>query len=130
MVLDSESAVRERFDARIARITEACTLCGKCFEACPMTPFADLQGAGSETVVRGVIDIINGRPLASEAAVWTEACEKSGACIEACPEDVNPREMLAYAKLKLQMAAHDKEDISEQSQRLADLAEAMQEVYG
>ncbi len=115
MALDSESAIRERFDARIARITEACTLCGKCFEACPMTPFAGLQGAASETVVRGVIDIINGRPHVSEAAVWTGACEKSGVCIEACPEDVNPREMISYAKLKLQMAAHDKKEISENS---------------
>ncbi|MEK6711986.1 MAG: (Fe-S)-binding protein, partial [Nitrospinota bacterium] len=87
---------------RIARITEACTLCGKCFEACPMVPYSPAKGAEPEAVVRSVIDLLNGRPHAPAGAAWAEACQKSGVCIEACPEDVNPREMLLYAKLKLQ----------------------------
>lgn len=115
MASEVESSVMERFEERIVQITEACTFCGKCFEVCPMTPFADLKGAEPETVVRGVIDIINGRPHVSEAALWTEVCEKSGICIEACPEDVNPREMLSYAKLKMQGASNGKEEMSAHS---------------
>ena len=89
-------------EGRIAHITEACTLCGKCFEACPMVPYSSVRGAEPEAVVRSVIGILNDRPYAPEGAVWAETCQKSGVCIEACPEDVNPREMLVYAKLKLQ----------------------------
>ncbi len=115
MVSEAESSVQDMFEERIARITEACSFCGKCFEVCPMTPFAGLQEAESETVVRGVIDIINGKPHVKEAASWAGVCQKSGLCIEACPEDVNPREMLSYAKIKLQMASNDSEEISGRS---------------
>ncbi|MEE9276384.1 MAG: (Fe-S)-binding protein [bacterium] len=102
-------------EERIARITEACTFCGKCFEVCPMAPYTDLKGADPEAVTRSVIDILNGRPHAPEGALWTQTCQKSGVCIEACPEDVNPREMLAYAKIKLQRAAAPPEEIGRES---------------
>ena len=102
-------------EERIARITEACTFCGKCFEVCPMAPYTDLKGADPEAVTRSVIDILNGRPYAPEGALWTQTCQKSGVCIEACPEDVNPREMLAYAKIKLQRAKAPPEEIGRES---------------
>lgn len=98
----AESTFEALTEERIARITGACTLCGKCFEACPMVPYSSAKGAEPEAVVRSVIGILNDRPYAPEGAVWVETCQKSGVCIEACPEDVNPREMLVYAKLKLQ----------------------------
>jgi len=106
----TELTFEELTGERIARITEACTLCGKCFEVCPMAPYSSLEGAEPERVVRSVIDLLNDRPHAPEGAVWAETCQKSGACIEACPEDVNPREMLSYAKLKLQRARQGPEE--------------------
>lgn len=100
---------------RIARITEACTLCGKCIEACSMVPYTDLKGADPEAVARAVVDLINGRPHAPEGARWAEICQKSGICIEACPEDVNPREMLFYAKTKLGWAREGREALARKS---------------
>ena len=102
-------------EERVARITEACTTCGKCFEVCPMTAYGDFEGADPERVTKGVIDIINGRAHEPEAARWAEACEKSGLCIEACPEDVNPREMISYARIKLQQAENGQGKIQEAS---------------
>ncbi|MDA0999774.1 MAG: (Fe-S)-binding protein [bacterium] len=98
--------------ARIDRITAACTYCGKCYEVCPMVPYGEARGAGPEQVTRAVVDILNDRPHARAGAVWAETCQKSGVCIEACPEDVNPREMLSYAKLKLKWKAEDAEHIA------------------
>ncbi len=106
---------REFMEHRIARITEACTACGKCFEVCPMTVYGDFEGADPEGVTRGVVDIINGRPHSPEAEQWVEMCQKSGVCIEACPEDVNPREMISYAKIKLKNAGEGAEKTKENS---------------
>lgn len=115
MESEIDRSVRRRFEERIAYITEACTFCGKCFEACPMTPFAGLEKCEPEVLVRGVINIINENPYVSEAVAWTEICEKSGICIEACPEEVNPREMLSYAKLKVLEGSNRKEEMASHS---------------
>ncbi len=102
-------------DERIARITEACTCCGKCFEACSILPYTDLGGADPEAVTRSVVNIINGHPHTPDGAAWAQACQKSGACIDACPEAVNPREMLLYARTKLQEAALGPDEIQKRS---------------
>lgn len=102
-----EARFASLMQVRIDQITEACTYCGKCYEVCPMVPYGDAQGADPEQVTRAVVDIINDRPYAPAGAAWAETCQKSGVCIEACPEDVNPREMLSYAKLKLKQNAED-----------------------
>lgn len=101
MAIEALSSFDLMMEERISAITEACTTCGKCFEACSMLPYTSLGGADPEAVTKSVVDIINGRPHAPEGAIWTEACQKSGVCIEACPEDVNPREMIFYAKTML-----------------------------
>ncbi len=115
MSAEGGNSYREFMEHRIARITEACTACGKCFEVCPMTVYGDFEGADPEDVTRGVVDIINGRPHAPESARWVEMCQKSGVCIEACPEDVNPREMISYAKIKLKNAEEGAEKGKENS---------------
>ena len=107
------TAYRSFMEERIARITEACTHCGKCYEVCPMVPYSDAKDAEPERVTKSVIDILNDRPHEPDGALWAKACQKSGVCIEACPEDVNPREMLTYAKLKLQNIESGEADIQE-----------------
>ncbi|MEE8444925.1 MAG: (Fe-S)-binding protein [Alphaproteobacteria bacterium] len=84
-------------------ILDRCTLCGKCVEACPMPAPAgfDMAGDGAGArVVTGVIDLLRGGQGSDEGREWTEICTGSGYCIEACPEGVNPRFMLAMAKLE------------------------------
>ena len=104
---------RSFMEERITQITEACTHCGKCYEVCPMVEYSQTKGAEPERVTKSVIDIINDRPYEPGGALWAKACQKSGICIEACPEDVNPREMLTYAKLKLQNIESEEADIQE-----------------
>ncbi|MFQ5895979.1 MAG: (Fe-S)-binding protein [Nitrospinota bacterium] len=99
LVTDPHAA---HIQAESAHILEACTFCGKCFEVCPMVPYTEVKGANPERVVRGVIDILRDVPEPGrEGVVWTQACQKSGLCVDACPEDVNPRKMLEYARIKL-----------------------------
>ncbi|MDE0340693.1 MAG: (Fe-S)-binding protein [Nitrospinae bacterium] len=107
------TAYQKFMEERITQITEACTHCGKCYEVCPMVEYSQAKGAEPERVTKSVIDILNNRPHEPEGALWAKACQKSGICIEACPEDVNPREMLTYAKLKLQNIESGEADIQE-----------------
>ena len=107
------TAYQSFMEERIAHITEACTHCGKCYEVCPMVSYSEADGAEPERVTKSVVDIINDRPHEREGALWAKACQKSGICIEACPEDVNPREMLSYAKLKLQNIELEEAEIQE-----------------
>ena len=107
------TAYQSFMEERIAQITEACTHCGKCYEVCPMVSYSGAEGAEPERVTKSVINILNDRPHEPEGALWAKACQKSGVCIEACPEAVNPREMLTYAKLKLQNIESEKADIQE-----------------
>ena len=107
------TAYQKFMEDRISHITESCTHCGKCYEVCPMVEYSEAKGAEPERVTKSVIDILNDRSHEPEGAVWAKACQKSGVCIEACPEDVNPREMLTYAKLKLQNIESEKADIQE-----------------
>ena len=50
-------------------------------------------------IVAGIIDRLTGGDGTADADRWAEACTGSGTCIRACPEDVNPRFMLAMARL-------------------------------
>jgi ferredoxin len=50
------------------RILAACTKCGKCFEACPMTRYnPKLAGADSKAVATGVLGLLSGGGETPEA---------------------------------------------------------------
>jgi heterodisulfide reductase subunit D len=90
---------------RIDDMLDACTACGACFSACPITDAAGIGGAEPSAVVSGVLDIVRlGQgPEASET--WAKACILSGECIKACDYGVNPRFLLTVARIKLAKAA-------------------------
>lgn len=94
----------EALDARINdEILDRCTLCGKCAAVCPMPAPAGLDAttdAAGATLVSGVLDLLRGGEGSRDGLEWAEICTGSGFCIEACPEAVNPRFMLAMARLK------------------------------
>jgi Fe-S oxidoreductase len=77
-----------------------CTRCGRCFEACPMTPYAErLVEAKAPEVVAGVLDVLR-RELATPAALdWIKVCTQSATCIKACPEGINAMLMLRVARM-------------------------------
>lgn len=93
----------QAIDDRIRdEILERCTLCGKCAEVCPMPGPAGLDASNAEAgarIVSGVIDLLRGGGGSDDGREWAEVCTGSGFCIEACPESVNPRFMLAMARL-------------------------------
>ena len=58
-----------------------CTRCGKCFEACPMTRYADgLAAADPKSVVSGVLDWLQQKPGNAESVQWLKVCTQSARC--------------------------------------------------
>jgi len=82
------------------RILAACTRCGKCFEACPMTRYSpQLEGADSKTVTAGIADLLSGGAGSPEALAWASVCVRSGSCVPACPDAVDPKMMVRIARM-------------------------------
>ena len=95
----ANSPLEHALDARVAEILDRCTTCGACVEVCPMPGPAGIDPSDPKALVSGVLALLRGRqhPAASER--WAMACTGSGHCIAACQHGVNPRFMLAMARL-------------------------------
>ena len=87
----------EVLDARMEEIASACSQCGKCFEACPMTGPAGIEGTEPRQVLLGITDFLRGGEGNAVAETWSAACSSSGTCIQACDYGVNPRLMVRLA---------------------------------
>ena len=92
---------------RIGDMLEACTSCGACFSACPIAGPAGLGEADPKAVIEGVLDIVRLGQGPDAAEKWAKSCMLSGECIKACDYGVNPRFLLAVARV--QMAKHTNE---------------------
>jgi heterodisulfide reductase subunit D len=86
-------------DARVADMVDACTRCGKCVEACPSVEPAGIAGSDPQAVISGVLEIVRTGDGPEASRRWANACTLSGACIEACGYGVNPRFLLAMARV-------------------------------
>ena len=93
--------LREFLRRETVRILDACTLCGKCVEACPMTRYSPpMAGADPKTVVSGIHALLRGEPAgAPDALGWASVCVRSESCVPACPENVNPMMMVRIARM-------------------------------
>ncbi len=116
-----EAALNDRRD----KMVEACTRCGKCVEACPITGAAGVTAA-PEAVITGVIDILRRGEGSDAARSWAASCVLSGECIKACPEGINPRFLLAMARVAL--ARQDEELPARRRQGVADFRKLSQDV--
>jgi heterodisulfide reductase subunit D len=98
-----ETALSTRVDTML----DACTACGKCFEACPIKEPAGVAGSDPRAVITGVLDIVRtgGGPEASRQ--WASACVLSGECIKACDYGVNPRFLLNMARVAMARAKNE-----------------------
>jgi len=96
MSMTFESALNARVDAMI----DACTRCGKCVEACPITDAAGVTAA-PESVIGGVLDLVRTGDGPEASRKWASSCVLSGECIKACDEAVNPRFLLAMARVAM-----------------------------
>src|SRR5579872_7177149 len=90
--------VVDAFHARAAAIADACTRCGDCFRACPMTEPAGIGDADPGATAAGIVDLITGGAGNAAAIAWGEACSGSGFCIPACQHGINPRFMVQLAR--------------------------------
>src|SRR3954452_21226613 len=88
----------EVFRARGEAIAEACTRCGDCFRACPMTEPAGIGDADANATTGAIVDLLTGGEGNDEAIRWGEACSGSGYCIPACTHGINPRFMVQLAR--------------------------------
>jgi heterodisulfide reductase subunit D len=101
--LSFEAAVQTRVDEMV----DACTRCGKCVEACPSVKPAGLANAVPADVISGILDILSDGHGPDASRKWAQACTLSGECIKACDEGVNPRFLLAMARVAIAKANHD-----------------------
>lgn len=91
--MDFVEALRQRMD----EIADACTACGKCFTACPMTGAIGIDTAEPTGVLHGMIDLLRGGDGTEEAARWGAACSSSGLCVDVCDYGVDPRMLVRLA---------------------------------
>ena len=100
-MLDKSQEFLVALDARRNATLNDCTRCGKCVEVCPMPGPAGINASDPEAIASGVIDIVRTGAGPEISARWASVCTGSGHCIPACPEGVNPRFMLALARIAL-----------------------------
>jgi len=95
----------DALEARTQDVLDRCTGCGKCYEVCPMPAPAGIAGASARDVAAGILRVIQGEQGPADSERWAQVCSGSGHCIPACPESVNPRFMLALARVAMQRRA-------------------------
>ena len=88
---------------RVDTMLDACTRCGACIEACPVTEPGGVTAAPRE-VIGGVIDLLRHGGGNEAARNWANACVMSGDCVRACHYGVNPRFLLAVARATMAKA--------------------------
>jgi Fe-S oxidoreductase len=93
----------DTLSGRVEEMIDACTRCGKCVEACPVKAPAGVA-APAEHVIVGVFDILRTGDGPKASRRWASTCMLTGDCIKACDEGVNPRFLLAMARLAMARA--------------------------
>src|SRR6516162_7478722 len=110
-VLGRETAMTGTFEAaltsRVDDMLEACTTCGKCFEACPITGAAGVADADSREVLVGVLSILRTGEGPDPSRKWASSCVLSGECIKVCDYGVNPRFLLNMARVAMTRAMNE-----------------------
>src|SRR5256885_60818 len=103
----SEITFETALAARVDDMLDACTKCGACFTACPITGAAGIGDADLQEVVAGVLDIVRLGAGPEASRKWASSCIMSGECIKACDYGVNPRFLLSVARLEMARAKNE-----------------------
>jgi heterodisulfide reductase subunit D len=83
---------------QVAEILDRCTTCGDCASVCPMPEPAGIDTSDPQALTAGILTVLRGGDHAA-ASQWAAVCSGSGHCIPACQHGVNPRLMLALARV-------------------------------
>ena len=92
---------------RVDDMLDACTKCGACFTACPITAAGRDRRSRSASSRAGVLDIVRLGAGPEESRKWASSCMLSGECIKACDYGVNPRFLLSMARLAMARAKNE-----------------------
>src|ERR1700726_732229 len=103
----NEISFEAALDERVADMLDACTRCGKCVEVCPSVKPAGIANASPEDIIGGVLDIVRSGDGPEASRKWAASCMLSGECIKACDYGVNPRFLLAMARLVVARAENE-----------------------
>jgi heterodisulfide reductase subunit D len=103
----SEISFETALDSRVDEMLDACTRCGKCVEVCPSVRPAGIADASVGDIIGGILDIVRTGEGPEASRKWAAACMLSGECIEACAYGVNPRFLLAMARVALAKTDHE-----------------------
>ena len=106
-------AFRREIDATAA----ACVGCGKCYEICPITESAGVDGLDSTLVTNGIRDILSGGDINANSRQWADACILSGDCIDSCDYGINPRLMLTMARAVSKERTHEEKELKLEGQK-------------
>ena len=106
-------AFRREIDATAA----ACVGCGKCYEICPITESAGVDGLDSTLVTNGIRDILSGGDINENSRQWADACILSGDCIDSCDYGINPRLMLTMARAVSKERTHEEKELKLEGQK-------------
>jgi Fe-S oxidoreductase len=85
--------------SRTAEVLDRCTACGACAEVCPMPAQDGMSIGDSRRLTAGVLNMLRGEDAPADSRRWAAICTGSGHCIPVCEHGVNPRFMLAMARL-------------------------------
>lgn len=105
-----ESALSGRVDLML----DACTRCGKCVEVCPSVRPAGIMDASPKDIISGVLDIVRTGQGHEASGKWATSCMLSGDCVKACDYGVNPRFLLAMARVAMAKAGNELRDLRRQ----------------
>ena len=90
----------QALDEQADEVAARCTVCARCVQVCPMPSVEGLAIDEPAQVVAGVVALLHGGEASRASKAWMAACTGSGHCIEACPEGINPRQMIALARVR------------------------------
>ena len=107
----TEMTFQAALTERTERMLDACTLCGKCYEVCPIVDAAGAAAGDPSSVVGGVLDLVRRGDGPQLARQWAKGCALSGDCIDACDYGVNMRFLLAMARVSIAKQASPAADL-------------------
>jgi Fe-S oxidoreductase len=103
----SQTTFETALGARVDDMLDACTRCGKCVEVCPSVAPAGLADASPGEIISGILDIVRSGEGPEASRQWAASCMLSGECIKACDDGVNPRFLLAMARVAIAKSEHE-----------------------
>jgi len=97
----NETPFEAALGERVEDMLDACTRCGKCVEVCPSVKPASISDTKSEDIISGILELVRTGNGPEASRKWAASCMLSGECIKACNYGVNPRFLLAMARLAI-----------------------------